>query len=221
MRILIAEDNEVIREDLVEKVSSCEGMSVSADVATGEAAVSAYEEYGADVVLMDIEMESMYAGIDAAEEIISFDENARIIYLTSHESPDFIIKAMATGAKDYIVKDVDACELEEHIKAVYEDRTRLDARVQNVLIGEYKRLHKSEQNLLYFIREVGNLTPAEKELVAYILEGMKIKEIAKKRCREPVTVKSQIRTLLQKFGCSRTTEVADMIRALGLEHLFI
>ena len=98
---------------------------------------------------------------------------------------------------------------------------RLSERVHGVLMGEYKRLRQSEQNLLYFIQHLSSLTTAERELISCFMQGMKVKEIAAKRFVEPVTVKSQIRTLLSKTGCARTKDIVSMIHGLGLERLFM
>lgn len=218
-RLLIADDFRVIREEL-KSVFEAQGFSVPLLASSGAEAAALYSPALVDAVLMDIEMESADAGIKAAEAILSSDPGARIIYLTSHEENDVILAAMATGAKDFLVKDMPGEEMAEHIRAVMEDRAQLTVKVQDVLVGEYKRLRKSEEGLLYFIQHLSSLTPAERELVSCFLQGMKIKEIATKRSVEPVTVKSQVRTLLQKTGCSRTAEVVQRIKALGLERLF-
>ena len=220
INIMIAEDYDILREDTAEKIRSFPDMCVTALASSGKEAVMQYKKHKVDIVLMDIEMDDMEDGIRAAEEIINYDSSARIIYLTSHDADRIVILAMATGARDYIVKGCSAEELRAHIEAVWENRSIMDSRISNILMGEYRRLAKSEQGLLYFIREIGTLTPAEKELVSYLLEGLKIKKIAERRCVESVTVKSQIRTLLQKFGVSRTHEIVKMLKALELEHLF-
>lgn len=87
-------------------------------------------------------------------------------------------------------------------------------------MNEYKRLQRSEQSLLFFINNVSQLTAAERELVRLLLEDKKVKEIAQIRCVEVITVKTQIKSLLRKFGCSRTKEIVTLIRALNLSHLF-
>ena len=77
------------------------------------------------------------------------------------------------------------------------------------------------KRLLYFINNISGLTAAERELVKKLLEGKKVKEIAKERCVETVTIKTQIKGLLRKFGCSRTKEVTKIINDLNLTHLFM
>ncbi|MEG0214882.1 MAG: LuxR C-terminal-related transcriptional regulator, partial [Hungatella sp.] len=63
-------------------------------------------------------------------------------------------------------------------------------------------------------------TAAERELVKLLLEGKKIKEIAAVRCVEIITVKTQIKSLLRKFGCRRTKEIVSIIQELNITHLF-
>lgn len=87
-------------------------------------------------------------------------------------------------------------------------------------MDEYRRLRASEESLLYFIHHLSSLTGTERELVSCFLEGLKVRQIAQRRCVEPVTVKSQIRTLLQKLGLSRTSEIVALVRQLKVEHLF-
>ena len=96
----------------------------------------------------------------------------------------------------------------------------LSARIQSTVIREYNRLRRSEQSLLFFINNVSQLTSTERELVRLLLQDKKVKEIAAIRCVEVVTVKTQIKGLLHKFGCTRTKEIVEMIRQLNISHLF-
>lgn len=216
--LMIADDFEIIRDDLRAGLEE-EGFTVSALASSGYEAVQRYER--GMIVLMDIEMESADAGIRATERILEEDPEARIIFLTSHDDDQMIMTAMATGAKDFVVKGSGIAEIARHIRDVEAGLPRLSERVHGVLMGEYKRLRQSEQNLLYFIQHLSSLTTAERELISCFMQGMKVKEIAAKRFVEPVTVKSQIRTLLSKTGCARTKDIVSMIHGLGLERLFM
>ena len=218
IKLMIADDFDILREDLKENLESL-GYCVSKCVSSALDAVNEYDE-SIDIVLMDIEMEESDSGIKAAEAILDKYKDAKIIYLTSHDSDEMIMTAFATGAQDFIVKGVSAQEIKEHIDAVYNNKPQLDDRVRNIVMCEYKRLRQSEQNLLYFIKHISSLTPTEKDLIHCFLLDMKVREIASQRNVELSTVKSQIRTLLQKFGCSRSKEIVVIIKGLGLEHLF-
>lgn len=169
---------------------------------------------------MDIEMETTTAGIHAAEEILESHPDVMVIFLTAHETEDMILTSMGAGAVDYIVKGCPDEELLLHIRSAVAGRPMLDAKIQNMLLKEYSRLRSSEKSLLFFINSVSKLTAAERELVRLLLEDKKLKEIASLRCVELVTVKTQVKSLLRKFGCSRTKEIVETIRELNVAHLF-
>lgn len=220
IRLLVAEDFDLLREDLCETLSAQPDMEVVGAAATGRQIAALALKLPFDILLMDIEMETLNAGIQAAEAIIAHLPGAKIIFLTAHETQNMILTAMGAGGVDYVVKGVPDDVLFSHIRAAYAGSPLMEARVHQVIMQEYSRLRKSERSLLFFINNIAKLTPAERELVRHLLSGLKIEEIARLRCVEVVTVKTQIKGLLHKFGCSRTKQVVAMIRELNIEHLF-
>ena len=79
----------------------------------------------------------------------------------------------------------------------------------------------SYTHLDVYKRQVGQLTPVERELVRLLLQNYKVGQIAELRVVELVTVKTQIKSLLRKFNCTRTKEIVNLIHELKLEHLFL
>ena len=221
IKVAIVEDFELIREDLKELIDSQEDMQVVWAAETGVQAVELAEKEATDIILMDIEMETINAGILAAEKIRDKNSEQKIIFMTAHETNEMIITAMGTGAVDYLVKGEDSEEILSHIRNAFAGRATMNSRIQETIMREYSRLQRSERSLLFFIHNVSQLTAAERELVKLLLEGMKVKEIAQVRCVEMITVKTQIKSLLRKFGCSRTKEIVSMIQDLNLSHLFV
>ena len=220
IRILVAEDFDLIREDLCDILEQQEDMTVVGSAATGEAIQALALEHDFDLILMDIEMETTTAGIRATERILERKPEAKVLFLTAHETDNMILTSMGAGAVDYIVKGCDDAELFRHIRSAYAGQPLLDGKIQNLLLKEYSRLRTSERSLLFFISTVSQLTAAERELVRLLLEDRKVKEIAAIRCVEVVTVKTQIKSLLHKFGCTRTKEIVNTIRELNVTHLF-
>ncbi len=220
IRILVAEDFGLLREDLCDTLDQQEDMEVAGSAATGREIEELARSTPFDLILMDIEMETTTAGIRAAERILEHKPEAKVIFLTAHETDNMILTSMGAGAVDYIVKGCDEGELLRHIREAAAGRAALDDRVQSLLMKEYTRLRRSERSLLFFITAVSQLTTAERELVRLLLGGKKIREIAAKRCVEVVTVKTQIKSLLRKFGCTRTREIVDLIQELDVAHLF-
>ena len=187
---------------------------------SGQEAVEKAKNEDADIVLMDIEMETVNAGILAAEQIRDQGKGQQVIFLTAHETDQTIITAMGTGAVDYIVKGCQEQEILRHIRNAYKGKPVMEARIQETIMREYSRLQRSERSLLFFINNVSQLTAAERELLRLLLDGKKAKDIAGIRCVEMNTVKTQIKGLLRKFGCSRTKEIVSMIQELNISHLF-
>lgn len=221
IRILVAEDFDILREDLCETLEAQPDMTVAGGAATGGEITRLALERDFDLILMDIEMESLRAGITATEAIREKKPEAKVIFLTAHETENTILTAMATGAVDYVVKGCSDEALLRHIRAAAAGQPEMDAAIGSVIMREYTRLRKSEQSLLFFINNLSHLTAAERDLVRLLLQGKKVQEIAAARVVEVVTVKTQIKGLLHKFGCGRTKEVVQMIRDLKLEHLFM
>ncbi|MBR3763948.1 MAG: response regulator transcription factor [Clostridia bacterium] len=220
IRVLIADDFQLLREDMAETLTAAGDMEVVGQAGSGAEIVQLAQTTDFDVILMDIEMEDTTAGIRATEEILAVKPDATIIFLTAHETENMILMSMGAGAVDYVVKGCPEEEILRHVRAAWEGEPLLDARIQSAVLKEYSRLRRSEQSLLFFVHSVSQLTPAERALVRYLLEGRKVKEIAQIRCVEQVTVKTQIKGLLRKFGCSRSKEIVEMIRQLHVEHLF-
>ena len=219
-KIIIADDFPILREDLAEVIREQPDMEVVGEASTGKEIVALAEDMDYDLILMDIEMETMNAGITATEMIRDKNPQAKIIFLTAHELREIIITAMGAGALDYIVKGCSDEEILYHIRCALEGHPVMQGQIQQTVMQEYARLQKSEQSLLFFINNISRLTASEREIIRLLLEGRKVHEIAGIRCVENSTIKTQIKSLLGKFGCSRTKEIVQVIRELNIEHLF-
>ncbi len=220
IRILIADDFELLREDLSELLSGQPDMEVVGCAASGKEIVELSAQVEYDLILMDIEMESMNAGIVATERIREQKPHANVIFLTAHETREMIVTAMGAGAADYLVKGCPDEELLTHIRCAYEGHPIMQSMIHETIMQEYVRLQRSERSLLFFINNISKLTGTEREMIKLLLQGRKVNEIAKIRCVETSTIKTQIKGLLRKFGCSRTKEIVQIIHELNIEHLF-
>ncbi len=220
IKVLIAEDFPLLREDMVEIVNQQSDMEVVGTAANGKEIIQLAAETPFDIILMDIEMDSMNDGIEATRMIRENQEDAKVIFLTAHGTKDIIITAMATGAVDYMVKGVPEADILQHIRSAYIGKPLMDGKIQEVIMQEYKRLQQSEKSLLFFIHNVSDLTTTEREIIRLLLQGLKVREIAEARHVEMVTVKTQISGILKKFGEKRTKAIIKKIRELNIAHLF-
>ena len=220
IRVMVAEDMGILREELCALICGQQDMQMVGATATGTEMVALAAETDADVILMDVEMERHNSGILAAEKIRQENPSQTIVFLTVHENDQIIVEAMATGAAGYIVKGSSNEELLANIRAAATGTPIMDENIQRKVLQEYARLRQSERSLLFFINNISRLTSAERELVKLLLQNKKVREIAAIRCVEMVTVKTQVKSLLRKFGCMRTHEIVKMVQQLNLQHLF-
>ena len=220
IRILIADDFPLLLEDMTELINKQTDMTVVGVASSGKEIVQLAKNTEFDLILMDIEMEHMNAGILATEEIREDNPNASIIFLTAHETKEMILTSMGAGALDYLVKGCEEEQILYHIRCAYEGNPVLQSRIHEIVMQEYARLRKSERSLLFFINNISKLTSTEREMIKLLLQGKKVNEISIIRCVEVSTIKTQIKGLLRKFGCTRTKEIVNIIHDLGIEHLF-
>ncbi|MBQ9990179.1 MAG: response regulator transcription factor [Lachnospiraceae bacterium] len=220
IRILIADDFQLLREDMSELINRQEDMEVAGMAASGREIVSMAAQIPHDLILMDIEMEQTNAGILATEALRRENPDERIIFLSVHETRDIVVTAMGAGAIDYLVKGCPDEEILYHIRCAMAGKPIMQGRVHEMVMQEYARLQKSERSLLFFINNLSKLTSTEHDLIRLLLQGCKVQEIARVRCVEVSTIKTQIKGLLRKFGCSRTKEIVSIIHDLNIEHLF-
>jgi len=221
IRVLIAEDHEILRQDFSEMIEGSERMTLIGTAATGDEAVELVMHTAVDIILMDIEMASHQDGIEAAHRLSALAPNVGIIFLTVHEDEETIYKAYTlSNARDYLVKSAEHKEILRSIEDAYAEQTHGSSSMAHKLQSEFSRLKQTETSLLFFMNILSQLTQAEREIIQLVLKNYKVNEIARLRMVEPVTIKSQINTLLKKFGMKRTKEIANLIRRLNVTFLF-
>ena len=221
IKVLLAEDIEILRENLVQKLNLEGDIIVVGACDSGREVVEMAKTIQFDVVILDIEMETAKAGIVAAGEILAIKEDAKIIFLSIHEDDLTILSAMDRGAVDYVVKSEKVEVVAEHIRNAHAEKVLMDSVIKNVVSNEYNRLKKAEIGLLFFIKNIAILTPTEKSLLKLLLERKTINQIAKIRFVEVVTIKTQIGSILKKLNVSRTKEIVKKIEEFQLEGLFL
>ena len=229
IKILLVEDDKIIVASLSEYLNS-EGYLVRS-VSGQAAAMKLLAEEKADLVLLDV---SLAEGNGfAACRAIKAEFDIPVIFLTASGDEFSTVTGFDLGADDYIPKPFRPRELISRIRNVLRLTGSMGKTVKlgDVVVDTEKGTAVKNSRdlflsaleyrlLLFFINNVSQLTPAERSLVRYLLDGMKVKDIAAARCVDVVTVKTQIKGLLRKFGCTRTKEIVEMIHELGVEHLF-
>lgn len=197
IRVLIADDQRVMRDGLSMLVGLIEGVEVVGTAADGVEAVALAESQRPDVVLMDLRMPRL-EGADATRQIRAALPNTQVVVLTTYADDDALFPALRAGALGYMTKDASAEEIEQAVRAVAAGQTHLDPAVQQRLVAAVADARAPAQASPPDAPE--DLTPRELEVLKLIAAGLSNAEIAQELVVSGATVKTHINRIFYKTG---------------------
>ncbi len=211
IRILIAEDQPLIRRAFASMLALEPDFEIVAQAADGIEAVQAARRYLPDVVLLDIQMPRLN-GIAATRQIVRDCPEAQVIILTTYDTDDLIFDSICAGAQAYLLKDAEESEILDTIRAVSCGQSRLTPNVARKLLDEFRRVRRAPR-----LGDAGGLeeplTDRESEILHLIVEGKGNKEIAAQLRLAEGTVKNYVSRILEKLNARTRTELA--VKALN------
>ena len=205
IRVLIADDQELVRTGFRLILQSEPDLEVAGEAATGREAVALTASLRPDVVLMDIRMPDL-DGIEATRQITRATAASRVMILTTFDLDEYVFAALQAGACGFLLKDLPATQLVAGVRTAAAGETLLAPVITRRLIEEFavSRPQAPEQ--------VKELTPREMEIFLLVAKGMSNAEIAAKLVIGETTVKTHVTRLLMKLG------VRDRIQAVVLAY---
>lgn len=211
IRLLIAEDHQVVRKAFAALLSLEPDIEVVAEAADGVEAIEKARAWRPDVILMDIQMPRMN-GIAATRLIKQEMPSASIVILTTYETEEAVFDAIAAGAQAYLLKDAEEQEILATIRGVTRGETNLSARIASKVIAEFRRLRGVSVPVEKDADETP-LTAREEAILAQVAAGHGNKEIARNLDLAEGTVKNYVSRILDKLHARSRTELA--IKAQG------
>jgi DNA-binding NarL/FixJ family response regulator len=194
-RVLIADDDDLMRAGLVELLTADPTIEVIGQASTGRQAVERAQRLMPDVVLMDVRMPDL-DGIAATRELSQAAPQVRVLILTTFEQDDYIFGALRAGASGFLLKRTRPEDLLAAIKAVAAGDSLLSPSVTRRVIDRMARLPTGEAVL---DERLGELTPREREVLAQLARGLSNAEIAEALVIEESTVKTHVKRILMKL----------------------
>ncbi|GLY04250.1 MULTISPECIES: response regulator transcription factor [Actinoplanes] len=214
VRVLIAEDQELLRASLRLLVEATPGLQVVGDVGTGVEAVELARKEQPDVVLMDIRMPKL-GGIDATRQICGdpLTPSTRVLILTTFDFDEYVFAALRAGASGFLLKDAKPAELLGAVRVVADGEALLSPAITRRLIDHFSaRPEPASRPAL----ELAELTDREREVLTLVAEGLSNTEIAEYLRLSLATVKTHIGRLLAKLRARDRAQLVIVAYETGL-----
>jgi len=201
LRVLLADDHAIVRRGLRGLLEAAD-FSVVAEAADGLEAVRLCEEHRPDVMILDIGMPKL-SGIEVAARATKFDKPPGVIILSVHGDESYIMRALAAGARAYLLKSATDEDLIPAVRAVAAAKPYFSPAVTAVLVEDYMRqLRQRGLTDSYHL-----LTDREKEVLQLLAEGRSNKEVATLLDLGVSTVETHRANLMQKLSLHNTAEI--------------
>ena len=206
IRILLVEDQTLMRQGLKTILDLEPGLHVVGEASDGEAGVQAALELRPDVILMDVQLPKLN-GVEATAAICAAWSQARVIILTTFDRDDYVFRGVRAGAVGYLLKDAPATHLIDTIRRVHAGEVFIQPAIASRLLRELVRPQESPLDAL---------SEREREVLVLLAQGASNRDIAEKLYITEGTVKNHVSNILAKLQAENRTRAADIARRYGL-----
>jgi DNA-binding NarL/FixJ family response regulator len=214
IRVLLADDEELVRFGLRTVLESAGDMAVVGEAGDGAEAVAMAAQLRPDVVLMDIRMPRV-DGLAAARTILSRPDPPKVAVLTTFHTDAYVVAALAAGASGFLLKDTPPRQIVAAVRAVADGSEMLSPAVTRRLISEYVR-EQDDSRRAAARRRLEPLTDREREVLVLVGRGLSNAEAAKAAYMTEATVKTYVSRMLTKLGLANRTQAAILAHEAGL-----
>jgi len=210
-RIAIIDDHQLFREGVKRILDFEPSFEVVSEGDDGEDALSIVEDSKPDVVIMDINMPKVN-GVEATKQLVEANPETKVIILSIHDDENYVTHALKTGARGYLLKEMDADTLIEAVKVVSDGGSYLHPKVTHNLVNEFRRLATNGSGggtaaiATEIRRPLHILTRRECEVLQMLADGKSNRGIGEALFISEKTVKNHVSNILQKMNVNDRTQ---------------
>jgi len=209
IRVLIADDQALVRAGFAALVDASDGMTVVGEAGDGAQAVRLAAALRPDVVLMDVRM-PVEDGLSATRRITASLPDVRVVVLTTFSLDEYVFDALRAGASGFLLKDTEPAELVRAVRVVHDGDALLSPSITRRLVEEYAARAKDPAVPL------DALTDREREVVALVGTGLSNEEVAARLLLSPLTAKTHVSRAMGKLGVRDRAQLVVVAYESGL-----
>ena len=207
IKVLIADDQELIRQSLQIVLDSRENLQVTDAVANGQEVVASVRREKPDVILMDIRMPKM-DGVQCTKIIKEHYPQIKIIILTTFDDDEFVYNALKYGASGYLLKGISMDGLAAAIETVYSGQAMINPDIATKVLKLFSRMAQADYSIQISESQVAELTKTDWKIIEQVECGSSNKEIAEKLSLSEGTVRNYLSNILNKLDLRDRTQLA-------------
>ena len=215
IKVLIADDQELIRESLGIILSSFEDIEVVASASDGEEVLDKLKTSRPDVILMDVKM-PVLDGVLCTKRVKERYSDIKIIILTTFDDDEFIFSALKYGASGYLLKGVSTEELHKAIHTVYSGGAMINPDIASKVVTIFSQMAQSNFTVQVDSKQVESLSDVEWQIVKDVAYGKSNKEIAADLFLSEGTVRNYLSAILAKLELRDRTQLAIWATQAGV-----
>jgi len=206
IKLVLADDHRMMQDGLKSRLESEENLTILACVGSGNDALKATRELAPDVLLLDINMPDMN-GIEVLETLQKENTETSVIMLSMHDTKEYVVRSIKSGAKGYVLKDVGSDDLVVAINQVAQGHSYLSPQASDKLLEQINEKPETKDD---------TLTKRELDVLQAIVSGAGNKEIADNLCISVRTVETHRLRIKKKLGASSTAALVMTAIEKGL-----
>ncbi len=206
INILIADDQELMRQSLKIMLSSQPNFAVTDTVSNGREVMESIKKNKPDIILMDIRMPEM-DGVVCTQKVKEIAPDIKVIILTTFDDDEFVFNAIKFGASGYLLKGTSLKDLTSAITKVYNGKSIMNDEITGKVFRMFSQMAQTNQTIRVGEQLTGKLRESEWKIIECVGRGMSNKEIAQRLHLSEGTIRNSLSVILSKLGLKNRTQL--------------